>query len=202
VVMPAAGILAFGMSIGLLFAYAFHSHWLQWSQYYLEAAPAYAFALAAGIWGLASWVIRGWPTIRQRTLWDGAEPRVAVAAVVTAVALGIPGLFRIPTTVSRYQTEVAYQRRFGEVLRLVRKDPDKTIVFVEYGPNHNAHFPLVRNVPNLTDARTWIAYERGRDDLRLMRLAPERRAYIYHADEGRLTRLPPLAELERIVAAR
>jgi hypothetical protein len=106
-VMPAAGILAFGMSIGLLLVYAVHSHWLQWSQYYLEAAPGYAFALAAGVWGLASWVIRGWPSIRRRTLWDGAEPRVAVAALVTTIALGIPGLLRIPTTVSRYQSEVA-----------------------------------------------------------------------------------------------
>lgn len=201
-VMPAAGVLAFAMSIGLLLAYAFHSHWLQWSQYYLEAAPAYALALAAGIWGLASWVIRGWPVIRRRTLWDGTEPRVAVACLVTAVALGIPGLLRVPTTISNYQTEVTYQRRFGQALRLVQKDPHNTIVFVEYGLHHNAHFPLVRNVPNLTDARTWIAYERGRDDLRLMRLAPERRAYIYHADEGRLIRLPPLAELERIVATR
>jgi hypothetical protein len=201
-VMPAAGILAFGMSVGLLLAYAFHSHWPQWSQYYLEAAPGYAFALAAGIWGLASWVIRGWPTIRQRTLWDGAEPRVAVAALVTAVALGMPGLLRVPTTVSRYQNEVAYQRRFGKALRLVDTEPNKAIVFVEYGPKHNAHFSLVRNVPDLTNAHAWIAYERGLDDLRLMRLAPERRAYIYHADEGRLTRLPPLAELERIVAAR
>jgi hypothetical protein len=201
-VMPAAGILAFGMSIGLLLAYAFHSHWAQWSQYYLEAAPGYAFALAAGIWGLASWVIRGWPAIRRRTLWDGAEPRVAVAVVVTTVALGIPGLLRVPTTVSRFQTEVAYQRRFGQALRLVHSESDKAIVFVKYGPNHKALFPLIRNVPNLTDARTWIAYERGRDDLRLIRLAPERRAYIYHADDGRLTRLPPLAELERLAAAR
>lgn len=201
-VMPAPGVLAFGMSVGLLIAYAFHSHWPQWSQYYLEAAPGYAFALAAGIWALSTWIIRGWSSLRRRTLWDGTEPRVAVAALVTAVALGIPGLLRLPTTVSRYQTEVAYQRQFGQALRLVKKEPHKAIVFVEYGPSHNAHFPLVRNVPDLASAQTWIAYERGRDDLRLMRLAPDRRAYIYHADEGRLTRLPPLAELERIVATR
>jgi hypothetical protein len=201
-VMPAAGVLAFGMSVGLLLAYAFHSHWPQWSQYYLEAAPGYAFALAAGIWGFASWVIRGWPAIRRRTLWDGAEPRVAVAALVTTVALAVPGLLRIPTTVSRYQNEVAYQRRFGKALRLVRKEPDKAIVFIQYGPKHNAHFSLVRNVPDLASAQVWIAYERGYDDLRLMRLAPERRAYVYHADNGGLTRLPPLAELERIVATR
>jgi hypothetical protein len=201
-VMPAAGILAFAMSVGLLLAYAFHSHWLQWSQYYLEAAPGYVFALAAGIWGLASWVIRGWPSIRRRTLWDSAEPRVAVAAVVTAVALGVPGVLRIPTTVSHYHSDVAYQRRFGEMLRVITNEQQKAIVFIEYGPGHNVHFPLVRNVPSLADAEAWIAYERGPDDLRLMRLAPERRAYIYHADEGRLTRLPPLAELERIAAAR
>jgi dolichyl-phosphate-mannose-protein mannosyltransferase len=201
-VMPAAGVLAFGMSVGLLIAYSFHSHWPQWSQYYLEAAPGYAFALAAGIWGLASWVIRGWQSIRRRTLWDRTEPRVAVAALVTALALGIPGLLRIPTTVTRFQTEVAYQRLFGQALRLVSNESPRAIIFVEYGPSHNSHFSLVRNVPSLTDAQTWIVYERGRDDLRLMRLAPDRRAYVYHADAGRLTRLPPLAELERIVAVR
>jgi hypothetical protein len=201
-VMPAPGVLAFAMSVGLLIAYAFHSHWPQWSQYYLEAAPGYVFALAAGIWALASWVIRGRSSLRQHMLWDGAEPRVAVAALVTAVALGIPGLLRLPTTVARYQIEVAYQRRFGQALRLVNKEAHKAIVFVEYGPSHNAHFPLVRNVPDLARARTWIAYERGRDDLRLLRRAPDRRGYIYHADEGRLTRLPSLAELERIVARR
>ena len=202
IVMPAAGILAFGMSIGLLLAYGLHSHWLQWSQYYLEGAPGYAFALAAGIWGLASWIIRGWRTIQRRTLWDATEPRVAVAAVVAAVAFGVPGLIRIPTTVARFQSEVAYQRRFGQALRLVNRESPQAIVFVEYGPSHNAHFSLVRNVPSLTDAQTWIAYERGRDDLRLMRLAPDRQAYIYHTDDGRLTRLPPLADLERIVATR
>jgi hypothetical protein len=201
-VMPAPGVLAFAMSVGLLIAYAFHSHWPQWSQYYLEAAPGYAFALAAGIWALASWVIRGWSSLRQRTLWDRAEPRVAVAALVTAVALGIPGLLRLPTTVSRYQAEIAGQRQFGQALRFVNEETHKAIVFVEYGPRHNAHFPLVRNVPDLAGAQTWIAYERGRDDLRLMRLAPDRQGYIYHADEGRLTRLPSLAELERIVASR
>jgi hypothetical protein len=201
-VMPAPGVFALAMSVGLLVAYAFHSHWPQWSQYYLEAAPGYAFALAAGIWALASWVIRGWSSLQKRTLWDGAEPRVALATLVTAVALGIPGLIRLPTTVSQYQTEVVYQRRFGQALRLVNEESTTAIVFVKYGPSHNAHFPLVRNVPDLTNAQIWIAYERGRDDLRLMRLAPDRRGYIYHADEGHLTRLPPLAELERIVATR
>jgi hypothetical protein len=202
-VMPAAGLLALGMSVGLLVAYAFHSHWPQWSQYYLEAAPGYVFALAAGVWGLASWLVRGGPSIRRRrTLWDGSEPRVAVATLMTAVAIGIPSALLVPKAVALYHGELAYQRRFGEALQLVGKESPKAIVFVDYGQTHNAHFSLVRNVPDLGRARTWIAYDRGPDDLRLLRLAPERRGYIYRADEGRLVRLPPLADLERIVAAR
>jgi hypothetical protein len=75
-------------------------------------------------------------------------------------------------------------------------------MFVDYGRDHDVHSSLVWNVPDLTTAKTWIAHERGQDDLRLMRLAPDRRGYIFRADEGRLTRLPPLAELEQIVAMR
>jgi hypothetical protein len=198
--MPTAGTFAFCMSVGLLLAYALHAHWPQWPQYYLEATPGYVFAIAAGVWALASWMIRGWSTIRRRTLWDGAEPRVALAVLVAAVALGVPSALRVPAAVAAHSHAVPYHRRFVEALKLVQRDSEKAIVFVNYGRRPNAH-SLVRNVPDLANARTWIAYDRGPDDLRLMRLAPERRAYIYHTGDGRLTRLPPLAELERIVAS-
>jgi hypothetical protein len=201
-VMPASGLLALGMSVGLLFAYAFHSHWPQWSQYYLEATPGYVFAVAAGIWALASWIILGRSSLRRDTLWRIAEPRVVVATFVAAVALGVPSALRIPVTVGRYQTELEYQRRFKQGLEVVSQESPKAILFVDYGQKHNPHFSLVRNVPDLENARTWVVYDRGVDGLRLMRLAPDRRAYIYKADEGLLTRLPPLPELERIVAAR
>jgi hypothetical protein len=87
-------------------------------------------------------------------------------------------------------------------LSLVEHESPRSIVFVDYGVNHDIHRSLVWNVPDLTAAKTWIAYERGPDDLRLMRIAPDRRAYIFRADEGRLTRLPPLNELEKIVVTR
>jgi hypothetical protein len=201
-VMPAPGMLALGMSVGLLFAYAFHSHWPQWSQYYLEASPGYVFAVAAGTWALASWMIRGRSSLRRSTLWRTPEPRVVVATFVAAVALGVPSAIRIPVTVGRYQAELEYQRRFKQGLAVVSRESPKSILFVDYGQKHNPHFSLVRNVPDLATARTWVVYDRGVDGLRLMRLAPDRRAYIYKADEGLLTRLPPLPELERIVAAR
>jgi hypothetical protein len=202
-VMPAAGRFAFGMSIGLLLAYATHSHWFQWSQYYLEAAPGYVFALAAGIWALANLLIRGWEKFRDEVSWStSAEPRVAVATIVVAVALGVPSAVRTSITVSNFQTELIFQRRFQRALEIVGRDSARTIIFVDYGENHKPLFSLIRNVPDLAEARTWIAYDRGVDDLRLMRLGPERQAYIYKADAGHLTRLPPLAELERRVAER
>jgi hypothetical protein len=200
--MPAAGLFAFGASLGLLLAYAFHAHWPQWSQYYLEAAPGYAFALAAGVWCVSHWLICGRQRVRHAALWAGTDPRVAAAVLLAAGTIGVPSAAGISDAVDRHHAEVTYQRRFSEALNLVRRENEKAIVFVRYGPNHRPLFSLVRNVPDLAMAPTWIAYERGRDDLRLMRLAPDRRAYIYHADEARLTRLPPLAELERIVAAK
>ncbi len=200
--MPAAGVFAFVSSLGLLLAYAFHAHWAQWSQYYLEAAPGYVFALAAGVWAVAQCVVRGRQGFHRITLDTSTmDPRIAAAVLLVTVAIGVPSAVGIPPAVGRHYAEVSYQRQFGEALELVRRESEKAIVFVEYGPKHLPLFSLVRNVPNLASAPAWIAYDRGRDDLRLMRLAPERRAYIYHADEGRLTRLPPLAELEHIVAA-
>jgi hypothetical protein len=202
IVMPPTGKFGFAMSVGLLLAYGIHSHRAQWSQYYVEAAPVYAFALAVGVWAVAARLIRGWGAIRSKGLWDTSEPRVAVASITTAFALIAVWAARSPTMMAGLHEERAYHRRFAQALELVTRESPKAILFVDYGPTHNAHFSLVRNVPDLADAKTWIAYERGRDDLRLMRLAPERRAYIYHADEGRLIRLPALAELERVVTVR
>lgn len=201
-VMPAAGAFAFVASLGLLLAYAFHAHWPQWSQYYLEAAPGYVFALAAGMWALSQWTIQGRVAPRRVLLTPTAtDPRIALALLLTATAIGVPSAAGIPPTITRHDAEVTYQRRFNEALNHVERENNKAIVFVQYGPNHRPLFSLVRNVPNAGQAQLWIAHERGRDDLRLMRLAPDRRAYVYHADEGRVTRLPPLEQLERIVAA-
>jgi hypothetical protein len=202
IVMPAAGRFGFGMSLGLLLAYSIHSHRPQWSQYYFEAAPAYAFAVAAGIWGVARWVIGGAAVLQRRVLWSVAEPRAAVATLVTAIALAIPGAVGTPTIVAARHADLLYHRRFAEALAVVSRQSPKAILFVDYGQTHNPYWSLVRNVPDLANAGTWVAYDRGVDDLRLMRLAPDRRGYIYHADKGLLTRLPPLAELERVVAAR
>jgi hypothetical protein len=59
---------------------------------------------------------------------------------------------------------------------------EKAIVFVRYGPNHNPHMAFVYNDPDLANAKRWIVYDRGPENLQLLKLAPGRVGYLY--DEG------------------
>ena len=200
--MPPAGLLALAASFGLLLTYAFHAHWAHWTAYYFEGYPAIMFASAVGLRTFAEWVIGRGPLWRRLEVGSVSELRVRVAMVALCTFVLIPATIVLPRYRAAWQRTTTYQRRFTTALSLIERESARSIVFVDYGAKHDVHSSLVWNVPDLATAKAWIAYERGPDDLRLMRVAPERRAYIFRAEEGRLTRLPPLAELEKIVAMR
>jgi hypothetical protein len=200
--MPTAGLFALMTSVMLLLTYAFHAHWAWWTAYYVEGYPAIVFATATGLWAFTEWVIRRRPLWRRLELEPVSDLRVRAAMVALCAFLLIPAMVVLPRYRAAWQRTTTYQRRFMTALSLIERESARSIVFIDYGRDHDVHASLVWNVPDLATAKTWIAYERGPDDLRLMRLAPERRAYIFRADEGRLTRLPPLPELEKIVATR
>jgi hypothetical protein len=200
--MPSAGVFALVTSVVLLLTYAFHAHWAFWTAYYVEGYPPIVFASAMGLWAFAVWVIqarRPWTRLQHGATRD---LRVRAATVASCVFLLIPAMIVLPRYRAAWQRTTTYQRRFMTALAFIERESPRSIVFVDYGRNHDVHASLIWNVPDPTTAKTWIAYERGPDDLRLMRLAPERKAYIFRADEGRVTRLPALAELEKIVAVR
>jgi hypothetical protein len=198
--MPTAGLFALATSVVLLLSYAFHAHWTWWTAYYFEGYPAIVFASAAGLWAFAEWMMQRRPVWRRLQLGSMSDLRVKGAIVALCAFMLIPATIVLPRYRAAWQRTTSYQRRFIKALSLIERESAHSIVFVDYGRNHDIHSSLVWNVPDLTTAKTWIAYERGPDDLRLMRLAPERRAYIFNADDGRLMRLPLLPELEKIVA--
>jgi hypothetical protein len=203
IAMPAAGLFGLAASLGLLLTYAFHAHWPHWTAYYVEGYPAIVFASAVGLWAFAEWMIVRRPVWTRTQLRNaGGDLRVRAAIVALCVVVLVPATIVLPRYRAAWQRTTTYQRRFITALSLIERESARSIVFVDYGHNHDVHSSLIWNVPDLATAKTWIAYERGPDDLRLMRLAPDRRAYIFRADEGRLTRLPPLADLEKIVAMR
>jgi hypothetical protein len=198
--MPGAGRFAAGLSLSLLLAYAFHAHWPYWTVYYFEGYPAIVFASAVGLWAFSERVVRSrHPVWKQFPSAPVIDVRVRAAVVTLCVLVLIPAMIILPRYRAAWRRGTIYQRQFATALAVVERESPRSIVFVDYGKNHDVHSSLVWNVPDFASAKTWIAYERGPDDLRLMRLAPDRRAYIFKADQGRLTRLPPLAELEKVV---
>ena len=200
--MPTAGVFAVAMSAGLLVTYAFHAHWPRWTVYYFEGYPAIVFASAVGLWGFAEWVIRRRSMLNRLVAVPPSDVRVRSAVIALCAFVVIPAMIVLPGYRAAWQRTTIYQRQFTTALKVIERESSRSIVFVDYGRNHDVHSSLVWNVPDLAAARTWIAHERGPDDLRLMRLAPDRRAYVFRADKGELTRLPPLADLEKIVATR
>jgi hypothetical protein len=83
----------------------------------------------------------------------------------------------------------AYQREIGALFASI---PDaRSIVFVRYAPTHNLHTSLIVNDPDLAHARRWIVYDRGADNVRLMRVAPERTPYLFDEATYSIARYQP-----------
>ena len=83
-----------------------------------------------------------------------------------------------------------YQRGF---LASVDQVPAKrSIIFVRYSPRHDPHLSLIFNDPNLADAPHWFVYDRGADNARLLRAAPDRVPFLYDEESGVLqSYIPP-----------
>lgn len=80
-----------------------------------------------------------------------------------------------------------YHRYFNELVAAI--PAPKSIVFVRYRPTHVAHYSLVRNVADIASARAWVVYDRGSDNERLLRLAPDRVPYLFDETELSITPL-------------
>jgi len=65
-------------------------------------------------------------------------------------------------------------------------------VFIRYAPAHPIYRSLIANEPDLASARAWLVYDRGDDNARLVRLAPDRVPYVYDEAAGTLLRYPPM----------
>jgi hypothetical protein len=179
----AAFWFAVGTSVLLVLGYLSYAHAAQWSVYYMEIQPVLAFATAVGWWRLASVLANRrleWPLRTVPAMDSGA-----VLGVVVSAVLLLPFLTRTVTSMVADKVEnQAYHRKFRELLALA---PGETImVFIHYAPSHSPHMALVTNAPDLAKARVWTVYDRGADDLKLMKLDPQRRPYLYDDAHGAL----------------
>ena len=171
-----------GSAVLLVLAYLCVGHGAQWTAYYVEIQPVLAILTVMGWWRLTS-------LISNRVLsWPVKElPQVAAGTVLGIMVSGLM-LFPYITRAAPYIAGKKVDRREyqSDFRTLLAMAPGKHImVFVRYAPNHSAHESLIHNQPNLNEARVWTVYDRGPDNVRLMRLDRTRTPYLFD-DEHRV----------------
>jgi hypothetical protein len=169
------------LTAGLLFLlYLAYGHPAAWTVYYLEAYPVIAFVTAAGVWTLIAGVTSRLST--RSDLWTSSPgPRAPLAAASVALVLFVVLGYRIGEARAGRRAAVAPYETFARALSGI--SGERALVFVRYASPADMHRSLVNNDPDWPTARVWIAQDRGADNARLLKRAPDRAAYVY--DEKR-----------------
>lgn len=185
------GILAAPIELGfivascalLLLAYTTYAHDPGWTVYYLETQPACALLAAAGMWVVVEAIGRRW----GRTP-NGDPSRTPGTHLAAWCLLVLAILWVRPTRES--VAMVRHGKSIGDLphrqfLQAVDSLPgSRNLVFVRYSPDGACQQNLIQNRPPLATARTWIVGDRGADDVRLLRAAPDRAPYLFDATLG------------------
>jgi len=177
--------LALATSALLLLAYTTYAHDPGWTVYYLETQPVCALLAAAGMWIVVAAIGRRW----GRSL-EGDPGRQLAAWCLLVLAV----LLIRPTHDGAVM--VRHRKTIGDLPhRQFRTAVDslpgaRKIVFVRYAPGEGCQQNLIENDPPLATAQTWIVNDRGADDLRLLRVAPDRFPYLFDAKTRTMQPLP------------
>jgi len=189
---------ALGTTVLLVLAYLCFGHAPQWTPYYVEIQPVLAFVTAAAWWRVSSLLSSkklAWPLRELPAVTGGA-----VLAVIASAVLLFPYDTRMVNYIRLGKVEgSAYHRNFRELLKLVPSE--RSMVFIRYAPNHSPHMSLVTNEPNLNAARVWTVYDRGQDNIRLIRLDPRRTPYLFDDEHRVLVQLDSTGKpmMDRII---
>lgn len=181
-----ATVLAFGL-------YLLYGHAANWTLYYVETQPVLAFLAALGLWRIVVFTTSAsFPRGHIGGSSDRTRDARAALAVAALALLVIPHVVSA-VSITRFLKlrDVADQRWFFEHVAAI---PERSIVFVRYGPKHKVHRSLIANEPDLAGARAWIVYDRGRDNARLIQAAPDRVPYLYDEETHTLVRYAPLVD--------
>jgi hypothetical protein len=157
------------------------------SLYYVQLQPVFAYVTALGLWRMLLCMGRSRDETRHKMTGATGHWGAAFGILVFAVAM-LPemraGMIQVRDVYARYQDKLVAFHVAADSL-----PGRKLVVFVRYGPWHDPSKSLVMNDPDLTHARIWTVHDRGADDLRLIRLVPDRVAYLFDDASGSFTRI-------------
>jgi hypothetical protein len=173
-------VLSALLLLGIYLGYA-HA---PWTLYYIEIQPTLAFLAASGIWRIITLIEPQAPARHWET--PSIDAAVTTTSAFVALMLAAAGLYNLATVAQRTRDtkrhRMATQRLFAERAQALAES--RAIVFIRYGPGHNAHRSLIANEPDLTRASVWFVYDRGDDNRRLLNAAPDRLPYMYDERTG------------------
>lgn len=192
------GILASPLELGfmlatcavLLLSYLTYAHGASWTVYYLETQPVCALLAAAGLWIAIAAIGRRWGRA------PAGDPTRTSGTHLASWCLLLFALLAVGPT----RDAIRMVRKFkasGDVPhKLFRQAVDslpggRKIVFVRYATGKGCQQNLIQNNPPMATAETWIVNDRGTDDIRLLRAAPDRVPYLFDASTYTMSRLPP-----------
>lgn len=183
--LPAAVWLALGTVALHLLLYLTYAHPDAWTLYYAETLPVLAFVAALGLWRVYGWLM----AVRPKGDEADRLARQGATAVLASCVFAWSGV----RAIARVQREMSHtQGTFARVDAAMNGLPGKRVlVFVRYPVEMHPGLSFVKNAPLQDTARVWTAYDRGEDNARLLRLAPDRVPYLFDMGAGRIV---PLAE--------
>jgi len=191
------GVLASPVELGLmlatctllLLAYTTYAHSAGWTVYYLETQPVCALLAAAGVWVVVAAIGRRWGRVPSDDETRTPGPHLAGWCFLVLAVLWmwptLDGVNRIRRGKSYGDLPHYEFRQAVDSLPGTRK-----IVFVRYAPGEGCQQNLIENDPPLATAQTWIVNDRGADDVRLLRAAPDRVPYLFDAKQRTMQPLP------------
>jgi len=180
-VMPAAVAVALGTCVLVVLAYLSIAHQPYWLIYYLEVMPVLAFLSALGLWQFVTLVTELAPRRVSRARELALPTLVTCAALMSWLSADSLPAF------GKWHRQLAIARRYHQSFQgLISQIPDKkAVVFVRYAPGAGVHRSLTNNEPDPSAARVWAVHDLGDENLRLLKIAPDRVPYLYEELPGR-----------------
>ncbi len=190
--LTATTAFAVGGAAFLFLTYLVYATPPQWTLYYYESIPAWAYLTAAGMAWAAAQAGRPRATPLSAT-FSWRSPRWSRPLVIGAIVLAVAGMGAVKLMRGEHKEDRTKLARFSALLASIH-DP-KAVVFVRYSPAHDAHAAFVRNVPDLEEEQIWVVYDRGDvENARLLAHAPGRKAYLFDEHQRRIYIYDPLAQ--------
>jgi len=166
----------------LVVAHVTQAHTPDWTVYYLEIFPVFAFVAALGMRRIVTEVRRRGGAAMNRPI-----PPAGMGALVGAAL----ALITLDTRAARATLARVSARTYAFHSGVSALAEKPNIVFVRYAERRNMHLSLVANDGILEGAESWIVHDLGNSNRHLIAANAGRAPYLFDEANNTFTRIVP-----------